>query len=194
MPALSKRAWSSADAQWLDVQSLQFAPREGGAEDVSLPYTFDTATDTTVDPGIGDVRLNDGSMSLVSQLAISTTDANAVDQSTLLAGLVEGQRIAVIQTTQRFWIGIIAAPVVDNTTWFQIDVVTVEGGTTPQNNADVAFTVQLSDSLPQGSDTLQIQMALEWPWVPYRLFNVGETAPKQQGVFAESDIRRIVIF
>jgi hypothetical protein len=48
--------------------------------------------------------------------------------------------------------------------------------------------------LPQGSDTLQIQMALEWPWIPYRIFNAGETAPKEQGVFAESDIRRIVIF
>jgi hypothetical protein len=194
MPALSKRAWASADAHWLDVQLLQFAPREGGAEDVSLPYTFDVDTDTTVDPGLGDVRLNDGNMSLVSELAISTTDANAVDQATLLADLAVGQRIAVIQTTQRFWVGFISASPVDNATWFQIDVVTVDGGTAIQNNADVAFTVQLSDSLPQGSDTLQIQMALEWPWIPYRIFNAGETAPKEQGVFAESDIRRIVIF
>lgn len=193
MPAVTKRIWASADAAWLDVLVIQFAPREGGALDVSLPYTFDNATDTTVDPGAGDIRLNNGSMAQVSEMSISTTDDNAVDQSAVLAALIEGQRIAVTQNTTRFWVGVISGPPVDNTTWFQIPVVTSESGVSIQNNADVSFLIRLSDSLPAGSDTLQIQMALEWPWIPYRIFNAGETAPKEQGVFAESDIRRIVI-
>lgn len=193
MPAITKRTWASADTAWLDVLVIQFAPREGGAEDVSLPYTFDNNTDTTVDPGAGDIRLNSGSMATVSEMSISDLDANAVDQSAILAALVEGQRIAVTQDTTRFWIGVISGAPVDNGTWWQIPVVTADSGVAIQNNAAVSFVIRLSDSLPAGSDTLQIQMAQEWPWVPYRIFNAGETAPKEEGVFAESDIRRIVI-
>lgn len=194
MPRVTKRVWASPDSDWLNVFSLQFVPKQGDADDVSLPYTFSTNVDTTVDPGAGNVRLDNASMSLVTQVAISATDSAAVDRSTLISALQVGQRIGVIQDTNRFWIGVVVVVPTDNTTWFQIDVLTVEGGNTMQNNAAVAFTIRLSDALPIGSDHLQIQMALEWPWVPYRIFADGETAPKEEGLFAEADIQRIVIF
>ncbi|GAG27993.1 unnamed protein product, partial [marine sediment metagenome] len=80
------------------------------------------------------------------------------------------------------------------TTWFRIPVAVAASAGSFQNNADVTFVITGSSQLPQGTDKLEIQMALEWPWVPYRIFALGETAPKEEGIFAESDIQRIVIF
>jgi hypothetical protein len=129
----------------------------------------------------------------VTQMAMSATDDLGNDQTTALNTLLVGQRIALVQDSTRLFVGIVSAAITNNTTWFLIPVAVAESDGSFQNNADVTFHITSSSSLPQGTDSLQIQMALEWPWVPYRIFAEGETAPQEEGVFSATDIRSIVI-
>lgn len=55
----------------------------GSSGDVGFPFTFDSATDTAADPGVGDVRLNNADLSSVIEIAISdqTTEIGNPDIS-----------------------------------------------------------------------------------------------------------------
>jgi hypothetical protein len=171
---------------------LTFVPREGAAPAVTIPYGFDNSI-VMADPGTGDVRTDNAVNANVTQLAMSATDDLGNDQTTALNTLVVGQRIALVQDSTRIIVGIVSADITNNTTWFLIPIGVGESDGTFQNNADVTFHIVSSASLPQGTDSLEIQMALEWPWVPYRIFAEDETAPKEEGVFSAADIRSIVI-
>jgi hypothetical protein len=192
MPVVTKRMWASADTAWLDVFVLTFVPREGAAPAITIPYGFDNSI-VMADPGTGDVRTNNAVNANVTEMAMSATDDLGNDQTTALNTLLVGQRIALVQDSTRLFVGIVSAAITNNTTWFLIPVAVAESDGTFQNNADVTFHITSSSSLPQGTDHLEVQMALEWPWVPYRIFNEGETAPKEEGVFSAADIRSIVI-
>jgi hypothetical protein len=173
------------------VSQLIFVPQAGDQQDVTLFYQSSNVS-VMADPGSGFLR-TDAIDQSISAVAISDIDRNVQDQSSILALVEPGTRVEIQQSDSRFVTFALNAAPIDNTTWWEWPVTVVSTGDVFQNNANLDVKITFAAAtLPQDTDTLDIYIAQEWPWVLYRLFNLGETAPKEQGVLSQSDIRVII--
>lgn len=112
---------------------------EAAASAVANPWTFDTST-SMADPGTGDIRLNNATVSSVTAIAVSaqTADTGNPDVSDFVAtwddstnsankGYISIKKSSAPAT---FAIFKVSGTVVDNTTWLQIPVTYVDNNGT----------------------------------------------------------------
>lgn len=194
MPIILDNAWS-AEGKWLNVKRILFTSQVGDLTKETLKYKSETGSqDTTVDPGNENARWNNTDESLVTQLAISSTDRDSQSQALVLAAIKIGDEILIAESDNRYFICDVTATPIDMGAWFQIDVTTVFDLSTVRDNKDIDIRVTFfPDAIPRGGEILEISMAQEWPWVVYRLFDPASVVPKERGVIPISDISLIVI-
>ena len=71
-----------------------------GSLAVGAAYNFDASTDTSTDPGSGEIRLDSGTPSSATELAVSDVDAAAVDIDSLLGSIVVGDIVRIQDRSQ----------------------------------------------------------------------------------------------
>jgi hypothetical protein len=190
MPIITARAFDP-NQSWLDVGRLTFLPVPGEPTDEIMLYTTDTNR-TMADPGAGNFRWNNLDQALITEVAISTVDRNGVDKSAILTALTVGRQMQFKQDDSRWFTGVVSAVITDNTTWVLIPFLVTATGAVMLNNQDAEVLVALDDrALPRGSDLMDIRMAQEWPWVLFRIFDSGNSVPKNLGVIPISDVQSI---
>ena len=193
MPIISDAAWDGT-GKWLRVKRILFTSQVGDKAEVDVPYTSSNPLvfDTTVDPGAGILVWNNVDPALITQIAVSTTDDEAGDQTVAWDAIKIGDRITVTQDAGRYFIVDATTVAVDMGGWYQIDVVFKFAVGLIQNNKTLdVHLVYFPESIPSGGDTLQIKMAQEWPWIVYRIFDPASIVPKQRGVIPISDVSLI---
>lgn len=133
----------------------------------SIKWTFDTST-TMADPGTGDIRLNNGTVSSVTQIAVSASSADTSnpdvsdfvatwdDSDSTTKGTLILRKNGEPQTFATFTIN---GAITDNTTWLQIPVTYTDGNGT-FSASDVTFTAfsRTGDAGSLGSITQDIDM------------------------------------
>ena len=190
MPIVNDDAWSG-QGKWLKVKRILFTSQIGDQTEATVLYTSSNPLvfDTTVDPGAGIMVWNNIDETLISQIAVSKTDRDAGDQTTVWADLKIGDQMTIRQDTGRYFIVDVTAVPADMGSWFQIDVSFVFAVGDIQNNKGLdCELVYFPDAIPSGGDKLEVKMAQEWPWVIYRLFDPLSIVPKERGVIPISDI------
>jgi hypothetical protein len=190
MPIITARAFDP-NQSWLDVGRLTFLPVPGEPTDEIMSYTTSTNR-TMADPGSGIFRWNNADQSLITEVAISTTDRNGIDKSVILTALTVGRQLSFAQNDTRWFTGVVSAVITNNTTWVLIPFLITATGAIMQNNQPAEVLIALDDrALPRGSDLMDIRMAQEWPWILFRLFDSGNSVPKNLGVIPISDVQSI---
>ena len=124
------------------------ANAESAASVVATPWTFDSTT-SMADPGTGDIRFNNATVSSVTQIAVSanTADTGNPDISDFVASWDDSTNASdkgklVIKkrgTPATFAIFTITGTITDNTTWLQIPVSHVQSNGT-FSNTDETYT------------------------------------------------------
>jgi hypothetical protein len=104
----------------------------------SAPFNFDTATAMS-NPGGGDLRYNNATMSLVTALAVSDTDADSNGVDAFLDQISDGLiRVFSEASGATEWTYFTVTGVTDNGVWHQIDVTYIAsaGGDPPHTNGE----------------------------------------------------------
>lgn len=119
-----------------------FTPQTG-----AFDFTHDTST-AMADPGSGDFRLNSATLSAVTAIAFSATDADGSDLSDWIAsfddasGSIKGTIVLKDRATpSSFAIYNVTGSVTDNSTWLQVAVTHVQssGSFTSGNRTTMSF-------------------------------------------------------
>ena len=158
----SNGSFVSGDALRVDFSRTGDAGLSGN--DGGVRWTFDTATDTSVDPGAGDLRLNNAAMASVTEIGVSANNAEAgnPDISDFVATWDDSTT-----TSNRGMIQIVRGDANENFAIYQITGAITDNGThlqIPVSHADSAgsftngsvLSVQFSRTGDTGGDTLPV--------------------------------------
>ena len=122
-----------------------------------IGYDFSTTT-TMADPGSGNVRFNNGTLSSVSQIALDDLDKNGVDQSAYIALFDDSTNTVKGTLVFRTSGGDVATfnitGLTDNTGWNQIAVTHVASSGTFSNGEDVYIGFSRAGDAGDASSTL----------------------------------------
>lgn len=157
LQAYLERTLSSLDAWTARVeQTLTELIRILQLNGITISWEFDADTDTTVDPGTGLMRGNTNLMDTWTQVSMSNTDivGREMDGSTIdQVGAGDQVRISDLAKDAVFYYSM-DAPIVDNDTWFQMDLTPIDGNSANPTGGDImeiTWFPQLSDpSIPAG--------------------------------------------
>ena len=125
------RATASATSATASASSATLAASQVDA--VALPYNFDTST-SMADPGSGDFRLNNSSVSSISNIALDALTAASVDLSDYITkwddsdSTVKGYLTIVQEDTPANFTIFQVGSVTDNTGWLSIALTYVTSG------------------------------------------------------------------
>ena len=130
----------------------------GGGGTGFIEYKFDNSTSMS-NPGNGEFRYNNSNPALVTSIAISDESEAGGDISTILSLVRPGTILYIQEIEDGAAFGIfIVNTVVDNGSWFQLNVSVSDSGTLPDDGKEcgVNFISALSstDNLPEGSTNL----------------------------------------
>lgn len=160
-PSLLLGAASSAAAA-AEAAAAEAAESEAGAAaaNTSLKYTFDNST-TMADPGTGEVRLNNASLALVTEIAISSLTANDGNPNVLDFILTWDDSTNTPKGTIMIRKAGVPAPyavyfmtegVTDHTTWVTIPVQYVSSSGSLTNGNTLYFGFSRSGNAGAGGD------------------------------------------
>lgn len=124
---------------------------------LGIHYSFSSET-ADADPGDGFIRLNNATPLSVTEIYVSKTDGNGVDQSAFLETLddpnVSGDRgLLILHSPDQsaVFVGRVTGALTDNTTYFTIDVTPLSASAAATFIAGEAFSFIF---LPRGADGL----------------------------------------
>lgn len=122
---------------------------EGIINAVGLKYSFSTTT-TAADPGSGIIRFNNATPASVTALYIDNLDGNGEDVSGFLdvwdAASTTNKSLVLLKqiTDTTKWAAFYVTNMVDSTGYRTATVSYIDGGSLPDNAADLSITVSLS--------------------------------------------------
>lgn len=123
--------------------SLQSASGSGGGG-ISFSHEFDPTT-TMADPGAEKIRYNNAAPGSVTAIAVSATATNGLDMTAQLKELSPRDLIYCQQVSNSGnYIDTAIIDVVDNTTWFQINLSVSDSGTLPESGEEVGVDLARS--------------------------------------------------
>lgn len=128
---------SVTNPQYLEALNNIIADR-GSQNSISYNYIFDVTT-TMLDPGVGNIRLNNSNPSLATSMAISVTDNNGNSTGGALLGLGANDLIYIPQKNDitRFASYLVSSATTNNTTWFEIPIGPRAVGALPAAGAEI---------------------------------------------------------
>ena len=193
MPIISEDSWSGK-GKWLPVKRILFQSQIGDVTEKVVLYTSTNPVifDTTVDPGSGLLVWNNVDPTLITQLAVSITDRDGGDQTLAWGDVKIGDEIIIRDDPTLYYSVTCAAEPVFNTSWYQIDVTFDFAISTITNNKNLDVTINyFPNAIPKGGDKLEIKVAMEWPWIVYRLFDEASIVPKERGLIPMDSVEII---
>jgi len=118
----AQTAADNADAKAVAAQTTANEVKNDSTE---LAYSANTNTNTAVDPGAGKITFNGTGLTTLTQIAISATDfrSNILKVNRYMTGDILFFRLSAVSNGAIFRVRLLS--VVDNTTWFQLNVVQV---------------------------------------------------------------------
>lgn len=157
LQAYLERTFSELDAWTLRIeQTITELIRILQLSGITISWEFNDDLDTTVDPGVRNMRGNTNLMDTWTQVSMSNTD--------IVGREMDGSQLHNVTTGDPVRISDLAkdavfyytmdAPIVDNGTWFQMDLTPIEGNSANPVTGDIMEIVwfpQLSDpAIPAG--------------------------------------------
>ena len=114
------------------------------AGDLALKFLFESTT-TMADPGAGDVRFNNATLSSVTAIAIADTDSSAQDRSAYIVTWDDSTNtnkgeLVVTDTTSGAWAIFTVTGLTDNAGWSQLAVTHVASNGTFSDNDAIFLT------------------------------------------------------
>lgn len=131
---------------------------------IILDYDWDTNTAST-DPLAGNVKANNATYSLITQIFINGATQKGVNASALIQALQVGDLIVIAKDkdTTKFFDGVVNGGIVDNGGWFTIPItIASSGGTIANNdNVDVGMFFVRSSLSPTENSQLRYRLQLD---------------------------------
>jgi hypothetical protein len=130
----------------------------GGA---ALSFNFDSDTNTAVDPGTGDMRVNNADQTLATIVSASITSALSNNIGPILLAAQPGDYMGIWDTnsSKNIYYSIDAFPI-DNTTWVQFPVVShipgTPGGFNNGESVELFLILDPENKLPVGGTADQV--------------------------------------
>ncbi len=157
LQAYLERTFQNLDAWTLRVEELLTSLiRIWELNGVTISWAFDADLDTTVDPGVSNMRGNTNLMDTWTQVSMSNFDVvgRELDGSQIqLVDAGNNIRISDLEKGAVFYYTM-DSDIVDNDTWFQMNVTPIDGASANPTDGDVMEIVwypELSDpAIPAG--------------------------------------------